>query len=194
MLSYHILMPRTDHEPEREGSEPPGGHPSPAVLERFMLGEPESATEHRAVVRHLMAGCEKCRGITARLWNRGGRGTISLIEMLAGPKTLARHRRRARSKKWDPRMSAAVTSLESVARDIIREYMQELEGLCERLETLAAGLARVPVEDLEKISVGEQLQAAVSCVLQDHLRPAIDGLLAAADLADEPEDEEAETA
>ncbi len=181
-------------EAEREGSEPPGVHPSPAVLERFMLGEPESAAEHRAVVRHLMAGCEKCRGITARLWNHGGRETISLIEMLASPKTLARHRRWPRSKKWDPRMSAAVASLESVARDLIREYAQELEGLRELLETLCEGLLRIPVADPERISSAEHLQAAISCVLQDNVRPAIAGLRAAADSTAEPEDEEAESA
>jgi len=146
----------------------------------------------QAVSRHLLAGCEKCCDITARLWNHGAREPISLIEMLASPKTLARRRRRA--KKWDPRMSAAVASLESVAQEILREYIKELEGLRDRLEILAAGLARVPVEDPERISIGEELQAAIACVLQDHLRPAIGGLRAAGDLAADLEDEEAETA
>jgi hypothetical protein len=114
--------------------------------------------------------------------------------MLASPKTLARHRRRARSKKWDPRMSAALASLESVAREILRECIKELEGLRERLEILAAGLLRIPAEDPEGISSAEQLQAGISCVLQDNLRPAIDGLHAAADPTAEPEDEEAESA
>ncbi len=101
---------------EPEGAGGADAHPSPATLERFMRSELEQA-EHQAVVRHLLAGCERCRSITARLWNHGARETISLIEMLASPKTLARHRRRARSKQWDPRMSAAAASLESVSRE-----------------------------------------------------------------------------
>src|SRR5262245_61643446 len=104
-------MPRDELATQPEGAGAAGGHPAPAVLECFMRCELEQA-EHRAIVRHLMAGCERCRSITARLWNHGGRETISLIEMLASPKTLARCRRRARSKKWDPRMSAAVAALE----------------------------------------------------------------------------------
>lgn len=189
---YDARMSRASLEAERESSEPPGGHPSPAILERFMRDELAEG-ERQAVTRHLLTGCEKCRGITARLWNHGGRETISLIEMLASPKTLARHRRRARAKKWDPRMSAAVASLESVAREILREYVQELEALRDRLEILAAGLLRIP-EDPERISSAEHLQAEVSCVLQDNLRPAIAGLHAAADSTAEPEDEGAESA
>ena len=150
--------------------------------------------EHQAVARHLLAWCEKCRSITARLWNPGARDMISLVEMLASPKTLARHRRRARSKKLDPRMSAAVASLESVAQEILKECVKELEGIRDRLEALAAGLSRVPVEDPEKVSPGEALQTAISCVLQDSLRPAIGDLHAAADLEAEPNDEEVETA
>lgn len=184
-------MSRASLEAEHEGSEPPDVHPSPATLERFMHGELERA-EDQAIVRHLMAGCEKCRSITARLWSHGARGTISLIEMLAGPKTLARHRRRA--KKWDPRMSAAVASLESVARELLREYTQELEGLLDLLEILCAGLHRIPAAEPERFSSAEKLQAAIACVLQDNLRPAIDYLHAAADSTAAPEDEEAESA
>ena len=186
-------MSRASLETEHEGSEPPGVHPSPAILERFMRDELAEG-ERQAVTRHLLAGCEKCRSITARLWNHGGRETISLIEMLASPKTLARHWRRARSKKWDPRMSAAVASLESVAQEILRDYIKELEGLRERLETLCEGLLRIPAGDPERISSAEHLQAAISCVLQDNVRPAIAGLRAAADSTAAPDDEEAETA
>jgi hypothetical protein len=112
--------------------------------------------------------------------------------MLADPKTLARRRRRA--KKWDPRMNAAVASLESVAQEILREYIKELEGLRERLETLCEGLLRIPVADSERISSAEHLQAAISCVLQDNVRPAIAGLRGAADSTADPEDEEADSA
>ncbi len=186
-------MSRASLEAEREGSEPPGVHPSPAVLERFMRDELAEG-ERQAVTRHLTAGCEKCCSITAGLWNHGARQPISLIEMLAKPEMRPARRRPGRPKKWDPRMSAAVGSLESVAREILREYVKELEGLRDRLEILAAGLSRVPVGDPERISSAEQLQAAISCVLQDNVRPAIDVLHAAADSTAEPEDEEAESA
>jgi hypothetical protein len=63
-------MSRASLEVEREGSEPPGVHPSPATLERFMRCELEE-DERQAVTRHLLTGCEKCRDITARLWNHG---------------------------------------------------------------------------------------------------------------------------
>ncbi len=159
-----------------------------------MLCELEDA-EQQAVLRHLLAGCEKCQSITARLWNHGAREPISLVEMLASPKTLARHRRRARSAKWDPRMSAAVASLEGVAREILKECVKELEEILDRLETLAAGLSRLPVENPEQISAGEELHAAIACVLQDTLRPAIDDLHAAADSTTAPaaDDDGAET-
>jgi hypothetical protein len=114
--------------------------------------------------------------------------------MLASPQALARHRRRAKSKKWDPRMSAAVASLESVAQEILEDYVKKLEGIRDRLEILAAGLSRVPVENPEKVSRSEQLQAAIACALHDALRPGIDALRAAADVEAEPDDEEAETA
>src|SRR6185295_3223426 len=178
---------------EPEGAGAADAHPSPATLERLMRCELEQA-EHQAVVRHLLAGCERCRSITARLWNHGARETISLIEMLAGPKTLARHRRRGRSKKWDPRMSAAVAPLERVARELLREYTQELEGLLDRLEILCAGLHRILAGDPEGLSSAEQLQAAIACVLQDNLRPAIESLRVAADSTAVPDDEEAESA
>src|SRR5262245_20558740 len=135
-------MAKASLEAEREGPEPPGVHPAPAVLERFMHCELADA-EDQAVARHLDAGCEKCRSITARLWNRGARDITSLVKMLASPQTLARLRRRVRAKKWDPRWKAAVASLESVAQEILKEYVKELEGVRDRLEILAAGLSRV---------------------------------------------------
>src|SRR5262245_37119965 len=168
-------------------------HPSPATLERFMHNELEE-DERQAVSRHLVAGCEKCCSITTRLWNPGAREPISLIEMLASPKTLARHRRRARSKKWDPRMSAAVASLESVGQEILRDYIKELAGFCERLEILRAGLLRIPTGDPERISSAEEMQTAIACVLQDKLRPAVEVLHAAADSTTTPDDEEVESA
>ena len=177
-------MSRPKLEAEDEVSGPHDAHPSLADLERFMHCELEDAGLERAIVRHLMAGCEKCRAITGRLWNHGARAPISLVEMLASPKTLARLRRRGKG-KWDPRMSAAAASLESVAREILKEYVKELESIHDRLEILAAGLARVPV-------FGGPLQTAIACVLHDTLRPAIADLRAAAEHEAEPDEEEEE--
>jgi hypothetical protein len=194
MLSYHIVMPRDDHETELEGSDASYAHPSPADLERFMRCELEDAAT-QAVVRHLLAGCEKCRDITARLWNHGSRQPSSLIEILAKPEMRLKGRRRpGRPKKRDPRWSAAVASLESVAQEILREYAQELEDLRDRLEILAAGLSRLPAGNPDRVSIAEELQAIIACVLQDTLRQAIDDLRAAAEYAAEPKEEESETA
>src|SRR5262245_43543031 len=111
-------MSRANREAEREGSEPPGVHPSPADLERFIFSELEE-DERQAVSSHLTAGCEQCSSITARLWNHGARQPISLIEMLATPEIRLEGRRRpGRPRKWDPRMSAAAASMESTAREI----------------------------------------------------------------------------
>jgi hypothetical protein len=194
MLLYHGAMPRDELEPELAGSRAGDVHPSPADLERFVRGELEDA-ELQVVVRHLLTRCEKCRGITARLWSPGSRQPISLIQMLAEPEVrLAARRRPGRPKKWDPRMSAAVASLESVAQELLREYAKELESLGDRLEILTVGLSRVPSEDPARGSVAEQLEAAIACVLRDTLRPAIEDLRAAAGLAAEPKEEESETA
>jgi hypothetical protein len=81
-------------------------------------------------------------------------------------------------------MSAAVAS------EVLRGYVQELENLGDRLEILAAGLSRVPSEDPARGSVAERLEAVIACVLRDAVRPAIEDLRAAAELAAELEEEE----
>lgn len=45
-------------------------HPTASELGRFMRGE-LARSEARAVVRHLLAGCEGCRALTRRLWRFG---------------------------------------------------------------------------------------------------------------------------
>jgi hypothetical protein len=45
-------------------------HPDPLLLERFMRNE-TGAEESRRVVRHLLAGCERCVAVTRRLWSLG---------------------------------------------------------------------------------------------------------------------------
>ena len=90
-------------------------------------------------------------------------------------------------------MSAAVAALDSAAREILREYVKELEGTRDRLEVLCESLHRVPPGEPGRLSSAEKLQASIACVLQDNLRPAIEYLYVAAD-STEPEDEEAESA
>ena len=45
-------------------------HPDPLLLERFMRNE-TGAEESRRIVRHLLAGCERCAAVTRRLWSLG---------------------------------------------------------------------------------------------------------------------------
>ena len=180
-------MASQDHEAELEGSDPRPDHPSPADLEQFMRGEMGNA-ERQVIVRHLLTRCEKCRAITSGLWNHGSRQTLSLIEMLASPEVRFPGRRPGRPKKWNPRWNAAVASLESVAQEILGEYAQELENLRDRLEVLAAGLSRIPPADPDRVSIAEELHAAITCVLQDALRQAIDDLHAAAKYTAEPKE------
>ena len=42
-------------------------HPERETLERFMVGE-LAAPASRSVVEHLIAGCEHCRAVTAKIW------------------------------------------------------------------------------------------------------------------------------
>lgn len=45
-------------------------HPPERQLERFMRGELERQERH-AIVRHLLAGCQRCITVTSRLWSLG---------------------------------------------------------------------------------------------------------------------------
>jgi hypothetical protein len=47
-------------------------HPAEDHLLRFMRGE-SSANQARAIVRHLLTGCQPCVAITRRCWERGER-------------------------------------------------------------------------------------------------------------------------
>jgi hypothetical protein len=53
-------------------ADPAGGraHPAEKDLERFFRGALTRA-EVRSVVRHLLAGCERCAGVTRELWSFG---------------------------------------------------------------------------------------------------------------------------
>jgi hypothetical protein len=44
-----------------------GDHPTPSLLEQFMRCT-LAGDERRRVVRHLVAGCERCSEITRKLW------------------------------------------------------------------------------------------------------------------------------
>ncbi|HWM95302.1 MAG TPA: hypothetical protein VN493_31395 [Thermoanaerobaculia bacterium] len=48
-------------------------HPPRPVLERFVLGDLQTA-EMKQVSQHLLSGCSECRRATASLWERGGVG------------------------------------------------------------------------------------------------------------------------
>lgn len=48
-------------------------HPDPLLLERFMRNE-AGGEERRRIVRHLLAGCERCVAVTRRLWSLGDAG------------------------------------------------------------------------------------------------------------------------
>ena len=56
-------------------------HPRPDVLLSFLRGE-ASLAERRAVVRHLLAGCQECVAVTRPVWELAEHG----IESLPSPK------------------------------------------------------------------------------------------------------------
>jgi hypothetical protein len=84
------------------------GHPDPGALLRFFRGE-ASLAERRAIVRHLLAGCCACAGLTGRLWALGGLPLEAVEEPAAAPgreRHLRRPRRsrrgrRARMEGWE---------------------------------------------------------------------------------------------
>lgn len=54
--------------------EDPREHPETDLLERFMRGELSGDADRpacRKIVRHLLAGCPQCAGITRQLWGLG---------------------------------------------------------------------------------------------------------------------------
>jgi hypothetical protein len=70
-------------------------HPKPDLLLRFFRGE-ASRAERRTIVRHLLAGCCACAGLTGRLWALGGLPREAVEEPAAAP---GRERRRRRSRR-----------------------------------------------------------------------------------------------
>jgi hypothetical protein len=65
-------------------------HPDPLLLERFMRNETGSE-ESRRIVRHLLAGCERCTAVTRRLWSLGDvEGPGEDPAMASGSRRLAR--------------------------------------------------------------------------------------------------------
>jgi len=47
-------------------------HPKPDLLLRFLRGE-ATRTERRAIVRHLLAGCQQCAAVTRPVFHLGDR-------------------------------------------------------------------------------------------------------------------------
>src|SRR6185369_4234956 len=102
----------------RDAELPPASvHPTESELQRFMRGE-LAPGEARAVVRHLLAGCETCRAVTRRLWSFGdppGKGGERMNEI-------------------------------ETAQGQIREVVRELKLLKLRLLGVVSGLPPSPAE------------------------------------------------
>ena len=95
-------------------------HPTEGELARFVRGA-LARGETRAVVRHLLAGCERCRAVTRRLWGLGDPpGERRTGFYLEGGSSL-------------------MTDVEA-ARAEIREILRELKPLKFRLLGVAASL------------------------------------------------------
>ena len=45
-------------------------HPDPELLERFMRNQAQPS-DRLWIVRHLLAGCQKCTAVTRELWSLG---------------------------------------------------------------------------------------------------------------------------
>ncbi len=154
----------------------PVAHPAASELERFMRGE-LARSEARAVVRHLLAGCESCRALTRRLWRFG-----------EGPG------KRRNGLIWKEG-SSLMTDIEAAQAEI-GEAVRELKALKLRLSRVVESLPASPAEtspllDVEPADPRTEIRSVVECVLNDSLDPAIRDLDAVAGPpAAEPGEEE----
>jgi tetratricopeptide (TPR) repeat protein len=57
-------------------------HPSPAALERFVLGQ-LAPPEMREIARHLLSGCQQCQDATGTLWESSDEGEEAQLLALA---------------------------------------------------------------------------------------------------------------
>jgi hypothetical protein len=145
---------------------PASVHPAESELERFMRGE-LTRSETRAVVRHLLAGCEVCRAVTRRLWGFGDRPG---------------ERRTGFDLEGEERMNEV-----EAAQGEIRGVVRELRSLKVRLAGVVASLPPSPAEtsplpDMEQTDLRTEIRSVVECVVNDSLAPAIRDLDDVADL------------
>jgi hypothetical protein len=144
-------------------------HPTESELESFVRGE-LPRNESRAVVRHLLAGCEGCRAVTRRLWGFGDRPG-------------------ERRTGFDPKEGSSVMTEIEAAQGQIREIVRELKLLKLRLSGVVASLSPSPAEtspllDVEPADPKTEIRSAVECVMNDSLGPAIRDLEEVAGAAD----------
>ena len=143
-------------------------HPTESELEIFMRGE-LPRDESRAVVRHLLAGCEGCRAVTRRLWGLGDRPG-------------------ERRTGFDLEGGERMNEIEAVQGEI-REVVRELKLLKLRLSGVVARLSPSPAEaspllDVEPADPKTEIRSVVECVMSDSLGPAIRDLEEVAGAAD----------
>jgi len=129
-------------------------HPKPDLLLRFLRGE-VSASERRAVVRHLLTGCPECIAVTRPAWS--------------GIPDPPRRTQRMRS---EPKTEA---------KEQLREIVAELEAIRFRLLGIQASLpdspaARFPALEGDELAPEAEIRAVIGCVLDDSIRPAIHDL------------------
>jgi hypothetical protein len=133
-------------------------HPPKSELERFVRGE-LARSESRAVVRHLLAGCEICRAVTRRLWSFGDRpGERRTGFDLEGGSML-------------------MTDVEAAQAEI-REILRALKSLKFRLLGVAASLPPSPAEtsphlDVEPADLRAEIRSVAECVVRDSFEPAV---------------------
>jgi hypothetical protein len=125
-------------------------HPKPDLLLRFLRDE-VSASERRAVVRHLLTGCPECVAITRPAW------------------TLPDYPRRTKRMRSEP---------ETEAKEQLREIVAELEAIRFRLLGIQASLPDSPAErfpplEQEDMDPWSEIRSIIGCVLNDSIRPAI---------------------
>jgi len=85
---------------------------------------------------------------------------------------------------------------EGEAQEQLRQIARELRSVHYRLLGIVATLPAPPneepapleEEDLDDLDIATEIRSAVECVLADRIRPAIQGLLAAAEYGIEEED------
>jgi hypothetical protein len=145
-------MAKQDVEPS-----PASVHPTESELRRFVLGE-QARSETRAVVRHLLTGCEECRAVTRRLWGVGD---------FPGD----------RPTRFDLEGGEVMTEIEA-AQEELRKAVRELSSLKLRLLEVVSSLPpsaaeTSPLPDLEQTDLRIEIRSVVECVVNDSLAPAI---------------------